>query len=65
MKSELYITKYGKLFIGDSVEISKSYLNRYYGGKFNLIITSPPFPLNKKNAMGTYKAMIITAGLLS
>ena len=52
MKSELYTTKYGKFLVGDSVEISKSYLNRYYGRKFNLIITSPPFPLNNKKRYG-------------
>ncbi|WP_133717495.1 DNA-methyltransferase [Methylocaldum gracile] len=52
MKVELYKTRYGKLLVGDSVKISKSYLLRYYKNKFNLIITSPPFPLNKKKRYG-------------
>jgi site-specific DNA-methyltransferase (cytosine-N4-specific) len=52
MKSELYKTRYGKLLVGDSVEISKSYLLKHYKNKFNLIITSPPFPLNSKKRYG-------------
>lgn len=52
MKKELYKTRHGKLFVGDSVELSQSYLRRYYKNKFNLIITSPPFPLNKKKRYG-------------
>jgi len=52
MKKELYKTNFGKLLIGDSIEISKKYLSRYYGKKFQLIITSPPFPLNAKKKYG-------------
>lgn len=52
MKSELYRTKYGKLLVGDSVKISQSYLKKHYKNKFNLIITSPPFPLNNKKQYG-------------
>ena len=52
MKLELYKTRYGRLFVGDLVEVSKSYLLRYYKNKFNLIITSPPFPLNNKKRYG-------------
>lgn len=52
MKKELYKTKHGKLLIGNSIEIAKSYLSRYYKNKFNLIITSPPFPLNTKKRYG-------------
>lgn len=52
MKSDLYSTRNGKLLVGDSLEISKKYLSRYYKNKFNLIITSPPFPLNKKKQYG-------------
>ena len=48
MQNLLYSTNYGKLLVGDSIEISKKYLNRFYKGKFQLIITSPPFPLNAK-----------------
>ena len=52
MRKELYKTKYGKFLIGDSIEIAKSYLSRYYKNKFQLIITSPPFPLNAKKKYG-------------
>ena len=50
--SVLYKTKYGKFILGDSIEVTKSYLRRYYKEKFNLIITSPPFPLNNKKRYG-------------
>lgn len=52
MENEIYRTKYGKLLLGDAIELSKKYLSRYYGRKFNLIITSPPFPLNAKKKYG-------------
>lgn len=55
MKSELYRTNYGKLLVGDSVEISKQYLSRHYKNRFNLIITSPPFPLNNKKRYGNFQ----------
>ena len=52
MRKELYRTRYGKLLVGDSIGLSKNYLRRYYRNKFSLIITSPPFPLNKKKKYG-------------
>lgn len=52
MKKRLYQTGYGKLLVGNSLEIAKSYLGRYYKNKFQLIITSPPFPLNAKKRYG-------------
>lgn len=55
MKSALYKTKFGKLIVGDSVKLSSSYLRRYYKNKINLIITSPPFPLNNKKKYGNLK----------
>lgn len=55
MKKNLYKTKYGKLLVGDTIEISKNYLSRYYGKKFQLIITSPPFPLNNKKKYGNFQ----------
>lgn len=55
MKKMLYQTSYGKLLVGDSLEITKSYLNRYYKNKFQLIITSPPFPLNAKKRYGNLR----------
>lgn len=52
MKNTLYQTNNGKLLVGDSLEIAKRYLGRYYKNKFQLIITSPPFPLNSKKRYG-------------
>lgn len=52
MKNLLYQTKLGKLLVGDSLEIAKGYLSRYYKNKFQLIVTSPPFPLNAKKRYG-------------
>ena len=55
MKNLLYETDLGKMIVGDTTEISRNYLRRYYKGRFNLIITSPPFPLNKKKKYGNLK----------
>ena len=55
MESQLYKTKLGKMLVGDFVEISRSFLLRYYENKFNLILTSPPFPLNKKKRYGNFQ----------
>ncbi len=52
MKNQLYNTKYGKMIVGDTIRLSRSYLKRYYKNKFNLIVTSPPFPLNNKKKYG-------------
>lgn len=52
MKNELYRTKYGKLLVGEATAIAKQYLSKYYNNKFQLIITSPPFPLNAKKRYG-------------
>jgi len=52
MNKDLYRTKYGKLLIGDAIEVAKEYLARYYRNKFQLILTSPPFPLNNKKRYG-------------
>ena len=46
-------TDHGKYIIGDSVELLKGDLGKSLKGKVQLILTSPPFPLNKKKAMGT------------
>jgi site-specific DNA-methyltransferase (cytosine-N4-specific) len=43
------------MLVGDSVEIAQKYLKKYYSGKFQLIITSPPFPLNAKKKYGNLK----------
>ncbi|WP_019674096.1 DNA-methyltransferase [Psychrobacter lutiphocae] len=55
MRNLLYKTNLGKMLVGDSVEIAQKYLKKYYKGKFQLIITSPPFPLNAKKKYGNLK----------
>ena len=52
MKNELYRTQYGSLIVRDFIEYYQKYLKSQYSGKFNLIITSPPFPLNHKKKYG-------------
>ncbi len=55
MKEQFYKTKFGKLLLGDTVEIINSKLLKYYKEKFQLIITSPPFPLNAKKKYGNFQ----------
>ena len=53
MKSHsLYKTAKGKFLIGDSVALMKNKLLKSHRNKVNLIITSPPFPLNQKKKYG-------------
>lgn len=49
---EFYSTDLGKLFLGDSVELAENFLRDEYKNKFQLIVTSPPFPLNLKKKYG-------------
>jgi len=49
---EYYNTKFGKYFIGDSVKALQNEILRKYKNKIQLIITSPPFPLNTKKKYG-------------
>src|SRR4051812_37037999 len=52
MGKTLYKTGSGRLVIGDSVVEVKGRLGRQLKGKVDLILTSPPFPLNKKKRYG-------------
>ena len=52
MKNLYYKTEYGKYILFDFEKLYTKYLKRYYSGKFDLIITSPPFPLNAKKQYG-------------
>lgn len=54
-KKIFYETELGQLFLGDSYkELTTGELDEY-NGKVNLIITSPPFPLNNKKKYGNLK----------
>ena len=55
MKNLLYQTNLGKMLVGDSVEIAENYLTKHHSKKFQLIITSPPFPLNAKKKYGNFQ----------
>lgn len=47
-----YKTNLGKYYLGDTVKILESRLGAELKGKVQLIITSPPFPLNNKKSYG-------------
>jgi len=49
---EIYKSKKGKLYEGDSLQLLSGKLRQKLKGKIDLIITSPPFPLNKKKKYG-------------
>ena len=52
---KLYKSKKGKLIVGDSIDLLSDELHKSLKGKVNLIITSPPFPLNSKKKYGNEK----------
>ncbi len=69
MQNVFYSTNFGKLLLGDSTDILKNKLSRYYKNKIQLIITSPPFPLNAKKKYGNlngdeYKNWFSNLGIL-
>lgn len=51
----LYETKSGQYYIGDSKKLLTSDLNETLREKVQLILTSPPFPLNNKKSYGNLK----------
>lgn len=52
MKNILYSTRLGKYYIGDSIKLLESAFGDKLKGKVQLILTSPPFPLNNKKKYG-------------
>ncbi len=50
-----YKSQKGKLVIGDSIKLLEEYQFPEIKGKINLLITSPPFPLNSKKKYGNEK----------
>lgn len=50
-----YTSKLGQLINGNSIELLSSDLKSKLKGKVNLIVTSPPFPLNNKKQYGNEK----------
>ena len=47
-----YQTRHGKLYQGDCEQLLKQYPLTQYQSKVQLILTSPPFPLNRKKRYG-------------
>jgi len=47
-----YKTHAGELYLGECEEILKGSVGRSLKGKVNLLMTSPPFPLNNKKSYG-------------
>lgn len=52
MPEKLYSTDLGEYHIGNSKNILKSKIGQKLKGNVQLILTSPPFPLNKKKSYG-------------
>ncbi|MDY9924396.1 site-specific DNA-methyltransferase [Methanobacterium sp.] len=52
MPIKLYETDFGEYYTGDSKNILKSKIGQKLKGNVQLILTSPPFPLNKKKSYG-------------
>lgn len=52
---KLYQTSRGTYQLGDSKELIEKGKLKKYKGKVNLLITSPPFPLNKKKRYGNFQ----------
>jgi len=52
MPKKLYSTDLGEYHIGNSKNILKSKIGQQLKGKVQLILTSPPFPLNQKKSYG-------------
>lgn len=51
----MYSSKLGRLIHGNSIDLLNGELKNDLSGKINLIITSPPFPLNNKKQYGNKK----------
>jgi len=50
----IHQTNLGQYCFGDSVELLKSSLGKQLQSKIQLILTSPPFPLNNKKSYGNF-----------
>ncbi len=52
LSNAFYQTAYGHYFVGDAMTLCRGSLGQQYADRVNLILTSPPFPLNKKKQYG-------------
>jgi DNA modification methylase len=53
-----YQTNKGKIIEGNSIELLSGKMKKELQGKVNLIITSPPFPLNNKKHVVYYNLFL-------
>lgn len=58
MQNQFYSTDRGCLLLGDAEEVIKNQLLPDYKNKVQLLITSPPFPLNAKKNYGNHQGEI-------
>ena len=52
MLTPIHQTRLGRYFVGDSKAVLRGPLAEALRGKVQLILTSPPFPLNRKKSYG-------------
>jgi DNA modification methylase len=52
MSKTSHLTPFGRLYIGDCEELLSGPVGRKIEGRVNLILTSPPYPLNRKKRYG-------------
>lgn len=50
--TKVHATEHGAYYLGDAVELLKAEIGEAIKGKVQLILTSPPFPLNNKKSYG-------------
>jgi len=55
MSRQLHQTSLGVYYLGDSAELLGSELGEEFRGRVQLILTSPPFPLNRKKSYGNFE----------
>lgn len=58
MERNPHKTDLGAYYIGDSNELLRSELGKALRGKVQLLLTSPPFPLNNKKSYGNFKGEV-------
>lgn len=47
-------TRFGRYYVGDSAELLRGALGRRLQGRVQLLLTSPPYPLNRKKSYGNH-----------
>ena len=55
VSKSFYKTTYGEYYLGNSIDLLQKKLGENLKNKVQLILTSPPFPLNKKKSYGNFQ----------